>query len=150
MISNKTIQELLEVLKRIQYDKEYFEFPEKGEHKMLEAYSLDGKIKFLIDIVPSGNKRRKNKIKYQERFNKDVILVRLDLNGPPHTNPDGTIVSGNHLHIVQDEYDDRFAIEIPEGLIDETDRIQTLINFLKYCNVENPVFANFERRLLYE
>ena len=108
MLSQKEIDELLEILKHIEYDQSMFAFPQKGEKEVLTAYSLDKRTMFLIDITPG--KSRNNKISFQERYKKDVILLRLDMNGPPHTNPDGEKLSGNHLHIAREGYDDRFAI----------------------------------------
>lgn len=146
MLSQKEIDELLEILKHIEYDQSMFAFPQKGEKEVLTAYSLDKRTMFLIDITPG--KSRNNKISFQERYKKDVILLRLDMNGPPHTNPDGEKLSGNHLHIAREGYDDRFAIEVPERLIDEKSRLRTLINFLEYCKIDNPDFASFEMELI--
>lgn len=150
MLSQEQIDMLLNILKKIKYDKENFYFPETGNSKQLEAVSYDNKYKFLIDIKPGRTERRKKQLTLQERYNKDVILLRLDLNGPPHTNPDGKQLSGNHLHIIKEGYNDRFAYEIPDNIVDEDDRLQTLINFLEYCKIENPIFTNMERRLFYE
>lgn len=150
MLNQEQIDILLSILKKIRYDKENFYFPEIGNSKQLEAVSYDNKYKFLIDIKPGRTERRKKQLTLQERYNKDVILIRLDLNGPPHTNPDGKQLSGNHLHIIKEGYNDRFAYEIPDNIVDEEDRLQTLINFLEYCKVENPIFTNMERRLFYE
>lgn len=146
MLSQKEIDELLEILKHIEYDQSMFAFPQKGEKEVLTAYSLDKRTMFLIDITPG--KSRNNKISFQERYKKDVILLRLDMNGPPHTNPDGEKLSGNHLHIAREGYDDRFAIEVPERLIDEKSRLRTLINFLEYCKIDNPDFTSFEMELI--
>lgn len=150
MLSQKQIDELLDILKIVKYQKEDFSFPQYGTKQALEAFSKDNKEKFLIDIQPTKSKRRGKKITFQERYNKDIILLRLDLFGPPHTNPDGKIISGNHLHIIREEFDERFAIEIPESFIDVEDRVQTLIDFLKYCKVQNYMFANMERSVEYE
>lgn len=148
MLSQKQIEELLNILKKAEYNQSTFIFPDYGEKEIIEAYSLDKRKKFLIDITPGKSKRRKYKMSYQERYKKDIILLRLDLNGPPHTNPDGTLVSGNHLHIIKEGYDDKFAIEVPDNLIAKDNNVQTLINFLEYCKIiNNSDFANIQRRL---
>ena len=150
MLSQDEIDELLDILKVIKYEKSTFSFPSYGASEILEAFSKDNKKKFLIDIRPTKSIRRGKKITFQERYIKDIILLRLDLFGPPHTNPDFKKISGNHLHIIREGFDDRFAIEIPENFINIEDKVQTLIDFLEYCKVENYMFADMERSLEYE
>ena len=147
MLTKEEIDIVIDILKNIEYDKEIFSFPCIGESTVLNATSNDKKYKFIFDIKPGRSKRVKDKLTLQERYGKDVVLVRLDINGPPHTNPDGETVSGNHIHIIKDGYDDKFAYDIPTDLVDADDNIQTMINFFQYCKVFNPEFAAFERRL---
>lgn len=147
MLSPEEIDELLQILKEIKYDKEYFKFPEKGESEKLDVISLDGKKKFIIDITPGSKRSNPKKVTYQERFLKDIVLLRLDLYGQFHTNPDGEKISENHLHIIKHGYDDKFAYEIPKEFINIDDKIDTLINFLEYCKIKNPRFANIERSM---
>lgn len=147
LLSQTEIDELLNVLKEIRYEKESFRFPEKGESEKLDVYSIDGKKKFIIDIVPGSRRSNAKKVTYQERYQKDTILIRLDLYSQFHTNPDGTHVSPNHIHIIKEGYDDRFAYEVPEEFIDIDDKITTLINFLEYCKIQNPNFSNIERSM---
>lgn len=65
------------------------------------------------------------------------ILLRLDVNGPAHTNPDGTIVPTPHLHIYREGYDDKWAFPVPPDLdISSGQPDQILINFLRYCGVD--------------
>lgn len=75
----------------------------------------------------------------QERFETNEILLRLDIDGPPHANPDGTVVPTPHLHIYREGYDDKWAFAVPPDLdIAAGDPAQVLINFLVYCGV-SPV-----------
>ncbi|HCW9169070.1 TPA: hypothetical protein OYL48_002635, partial [Staphylococcus aureus] len=57
----------------------------------------------------------------KDRFSISIIfkdtyhtLVRIDINGGTHDNPDGTIAPKSHIHIYNDKCDkkDRFAYEI--------------------------------------
>ncbi|MCT6674864.1 DUF6978 family protein, partial [Staphylococcus aureus] len=57
----------------------------------------------------------------KDRFSISIIfkdtyhtLVRIDINGDTHDNPDGTIAPKSHIHIYNDKCDkkDRFAYEI--------------------------------------
>lgn len=73
-----------------------------------------------------------------ERYRRDEILLRLDINGPPHTNPDGEEISSNHLHIYREGFEDSWAIPIPSNIFkNTTDLVQILIEFLEYCKVVN-------------
>lgn len=147
LLNQDEIDELLNILKEVRYEKDNFRFPEKGESEKLDVYSIDGKKKFIIDITPGSKRSNPKKVTYQERYLKDIVLIRLDLYSQFHTNPDGTHVSHNHIHIIKEGYDDRYAYEIPEEFIDIDDKIGTLINFLEYCKVQNPYFSNIERSM---
>ena len=135
-LTKDEIENLLNMLKKVKYDETYFKIPKKGNKAVLDVLSLDEKIKFIINITPGSKRSNNKKITYQERYLKDTVLLRLDIAGPYHTNPDRTTISGNHLHVIR------------EGEID--DKIETLINFLEYCKIQNPCFANMERSMLNE
>lgn len=147
-LTQNEIDNLLNMLKKVKYEKDYFNFPEKGSKAMLDVLSLDGKTKFIIDIKPGSKRSNNKKITYQERYSKDTILLRLDIASPYHTNPDGEKISGNHLHIIREGEDDKYAIEVPEEFVNIDDKVETLINFLEYCKVQNPDFAYMERNML--
>lgn len=75
----------------------------------------------------------------QNRGRQVVVLVRLDLGGAPHRNPDDTEVPAPHLHIYREGYGDKWAIAVPaEHFRDTGDRWATLEDFLRYCNVTQP------------
>lgn len=112
------------------------ELPSTGNSARFDILSVDDHQKFLLDI------NRKSTIKltkcgYQERYNNsNIILVRLDINGPPHTNPDGAEVPGDHIHIYKENYDTRWAYPLSmEQWQDTTDLAICLESFLRYCNV---------------
>lgn len=84
------------------------DFPHSGEYIKHEVLSVDDRYQFILDI----NRRNSfslSKCGYQERYQKGVILVRLDLNGAPHTNPDGIEVPETYIHIYKENYDDAWA-----------------------------------------
>ena len=62
-------------------------------------------------------------------------LLRLDVFGPEHTNPDGTIISGNHLHIFKDKLEMKEVIEFN---INDKNLIDITLDFLNKFNVINP------------
>src|SRR5579885_152718 len=55
---------------------------------------------------------RLTKLKFQNRVRTVVVLVRLDVDGAPHTNPDGQRLAGTHLHLFKEGYDDRWAYPV--------------------------------------
>ena len=82
-----------------------------------DTYELAGpsdRERFLLDVWRGTIKL--TKLKYQNRARTAVVLVRLDVDGAPHTNPDGVKFPGTHLHLFREGYDDKWA-----HLVDEED-----------------------------
>ena len=117
---------------------ELFEMPSFGNHrKILSLTETRTWTKFLVDVAFN---RKKNSLKgnYQLRVNGTVRLLRLDFNGPIHTNPDGSRVGTNHLHIYKEGDHNRWAYEPPKDYFSNfNDAANALREFLKYCNVIN-------------
>ena len=115
--------------------------PEKIDIPLL---SVDEREEFILSI------RRKQLIlekqNHQLRVRKSIILLRLDINGPTHTNPDGTIISGSHLHIYREGFGDKWAYDIPaEKFNNLSDVYQTAMDFMDYCNINKK--PNFQKDL---
>ena len=67
------------------------------------------------------------------------MLVRLDIDGAPHTNPDGQRLTGTHLLLFKEGYEDKWAQEIdPEIFTSLTDSAATFQEFCSYCKIESP------------
>jgi hypothetical protein len=88
---------------------------------------------FQLDI--SRARIRISKNKFQNRVRSIVILARLDLNGPPHRNPDGTETPASHLHLYRPGYGDKWAVLLPPCFTNTNDIMLTLDQFMDYCNV---------------
>lgn len=74
---------------------------------------------------------------FNKRYRQTIILVRYD-NGGKHTNPDGQLFDGPHVHLYREGYNDKFAYPISEIGINETDSIENkLKKILQFCNVKN-------------
>lgn len=82
-----------------------------------------------------------------ERFSLDLrfsdtheCLVRLDIKGGSHTNPDGTISPNNHLHIYNNSYYPKDSLAHPIDL-DDFPNISNLYyaagSFLDYTNIKH-------------
>ena len=137
MLTQKEADALLEVLKTLKMTDEPLSFPNPGEYRTLDLLSTDGRHAFIVDVNRKGHINASKRYVYQGRYRKDTILLRLDIDGPEHTNPDGTKVSGNHLHIYREGYHDKIAIELPPEIINPNDMYQTLIDFLIYFKTTN-------------
>ena len=137
MLSQKEADALIEVLKEIKDLSGTFPFPQPGDHKKINLVSADGKHSFIVDINRKGYINFIKKCTYQGRYQKDIILLRLDINGPEHTNPDGEVLPGTHLHVYREGFGDRFAIAVPPDIGNTTDFVQTLIDFLVYFRTTN-------------
>ena len=81
-----------------------------GTDDTYELSSLDDRESFLLDVWRGT--LRLTKLKFQNRVRTAIVLVRLDVDGAPHTNPDGQRLSGTHLHLFREGYDDRWAYPV--------------------------------------
>jgi hypothetical protein len=131
--------------------RDIFNFPQSGEFLTIPIVSLDEREAFLIDINRKG-RIRLTKCTYQERYRGMVILVRLDINGSPHPNPEvsnvplsyllhynGQTVQCPHLHLYVEGFMDRWAIAAPPDKFPNTrDLNATLDDFFHYCNIIEP------------
>lgn len=81
-----------------------------------QDYPLDGDDgnEFLLDYDRRGSIELKHKAQLRE--GKFRPIVRLEINGPEHINPDGELIGRNHLHVYREGYELRWAheIEVPQ------------------------------------
>jgi hypothetical protein len=134
MLSDERAEELLAMIKKL-VETGRIDFPAAGGAKKLDAQSEDGRESFLMDINRKGTIRL-TKCTFQERYQTIEILLRLDIDGPTHENPVGTVVSCPHLHVYRDGAD-KWAIPLPAGFSDPSDLVTTFREFLAYCNVRD-------------
>ena len=107
-----------------------------GTDQTHELVGADQRERFLLDIWRGT--LRISKVKYQTRGKKVVVLVRLDIDGAPHTNPDGTRIDGAHLHIYREGFEDKWAYPIdPEEFSNLSDIYHAFRDFCRYCNIRN-------------
>ncbi len=105
-----------------------------------DTYELAGpgdREKFLLDVWRGTI--RLTKLKFQNRVQTVVVLVRLDVDGAPHTNPDGQPLPGTHLHLFREGYDDKWAYPVDSAAFTLlSDPGATFQEFCKYCHIESP------------
>ena len=114
--------------------------PIAGEKLTLDCFSLNKREEFVLDCFRGTIKL--SKVTHQMRARKVVPLVRLDIDAAPHQNPDGTEVGNTHLHIYSADYADKYAVAVPNTFTNLADIAQTLIDFMKYCNIKNTPQIN--------
>lgn len=113
------------------------DFPMQGESLTVPLQSPDKREHFLLDL--SRGRIDLLKVKMQNRGRQVVVLVRLDLGGAPHRNPDDTEVPAPHLHVYREGYGDKWAIPVPKERFRDTSNLwATLEDFLRFCNVTQP------------
>lgn len=112
-------------------------FPARGESLVLPLQSPDKREVFCLDI--SRGRIDLSRVKYQSRARQIVVLVRLDLAGPPHRNPDDEEIPCPHLHMYRENFGDRWAVRIPvQDFANTSDLWCTLQDFLRFCNITRP------------
>jgi len=109
-------------------------FPTAGERLIISLVSSDKTEDFLLDVTRSRIDLAK--VTYQNRARVVVVLLRLDLSGPPHRNPDGEEMPCPHLHIYRQGFGDKWAYPVPQDRFANLgDMMQTLSDFMNECNV---------------
>lgn len=89
----------------------------------------------MLDVNRRG-KIKLTKCTYQERYAIIEILLRLDIGGPPHENPDGAEVPSPHLHVYREGYGDKWAVPTPPEFGNTGDLAGTLQDFMQYCRIQ--------------
>ena len=101
---------------------------------MIPLTSTDKREAFVLTLTRVQIKL--TKASYQNLARKSIILMRLDLDGAPHRNPDGEEIPCPHLHIYREGFGDKWATPAPVARYRNTqDLYSTLWEFLDHCNV---------------
>lgn len=152
MLTQAEANVLISIEKKAAKKKKYY-FPLPGKKLTIPIVSVDEKASFLIDI--NRGKISLTKCTYQERYKKYrgiIPLIRLDIDGAPHHNPevknvplillhpyDGKTIPCPHLHLYVEGFMDKWAIPAPSDIFPQiTDIYETLYDFFSYCNIIDP------------
>ena len=115
------------------------DFPMGGQLSILPLQSADKREQFLLDL--SRGRLDLQKVKMQTRGRQVVVLVRLDLGGAPHRNPDDEEVPVPHLHVYREGYGDKWATPVPADLFRTADDVwMTFEDFMRFCNITQPPY----------
>lgn len=96
--------------------------------------STTGKEIFLLDFYRSSVELSKYTI--NKRYRQTIIMLRYD-NGGRHTNPDGVIFEGPHVHFYREGYNDKFAFPVSEVNVNSSDTMELVFKkIMQFCNVK--------------
>jgi hypothetical protein len=137
LLSQTEADALIAMQKRVS-DADIRQFPIPGEKLVIPLESMDRSEDFSLDV--SRGRIDLSKVTYQNRARQIIVLLRLDLGGPPHRNPDGQQIRCPHLHTYRQGFGDKWAEPVPPNKFSNLASLhQTLTDFLNECNVvEHP------------
>ena len=133
--------DVLIAMEKIRTDDTEWNYPRPGEQLSVPLTSTDRREAFMLDITRSGIKLTQST--HQTRARQAIVLLRLDLDGPPHRNPDGVEIPCPHLHVYREGYGDKWASVAPTHLCQPgADAFATCVAFMTHCNiVDAPSFV---------
>ncbi len=136
-MTKEKAQELINVMKRILTTGIYYLPPAGTMNKIPLQSVLSPKDRFLV-YVNRKSKIVQNKYTLLLHFPEEN-LIRIDVNGTVHVNPDGTQIPCPHIHMrTKDQGQwDQWAFELPAIFGDTEDCTVTLRDFLHYCHANN-------------
>ncbi|WP_341877632.1 DUF6978 family protein [Defluviitalea saccharophila] len=123
-------------------EKEFLEkniaLPKVNTYVTFNIISTNQKEEFFLDIDRRG-RIEFHKTKIQNRYIREP-LIRLEIDAPPHQNPDGTKTSRNHIHIYKENYGLSWAYDLSsfskELFCDCNNFANVFTDFCKYCNIK--------------
>ena len=121
-------------------DETEWDFPSPGGRLSIPLLSMDRRENFSLDVTRS--QLNLTKATYQNRARQAIILMRLDLDGPPHRNPDDQEIPCPHLHVYREGFGDKWAE--PASVTDfpnTANLFPTFQAFMKRCNVTVPPYV---------
>ena len=124
-------------LEKHRVNEDHTDFPTGGQSVVLPLQSADRREQFFLDL--SRGRIDLLKVKMQNRGRQVVVLVRLDLGGAPHRNPDGEEIPVPHLHVYREGFGDKWAVPVPtDRFSNVADVWQVFEDFMRFCNVTQP------------
>ncbi len=133
----QTDADMLIALPKVRTDETERDFPLMQQSAIIPLLSEDGRESFVLDI--HAGRVNLSKITFQNRGKQVIVLVRLDVGGPPHRNPDGEEIPCPHLHVYREGFADKWAVAAPiDRFTDLSDQWKTLHDFMQFCSIVRP------------
>jgi len=111
-------------------------FPNPGDRLTIPLQSADRRESFTLDVTRGAVKLTKGT--FQNRARQAIVLLRLDIEGAPHRNPDGVDIPCPHLHIYKEGYGDKWAITAQDLVSNDGSLFSSLTLFMERCNITQP------------
>jgi len=128
---------ILIAMEKHRANEDHSDFPMRGQWLTLPLLSGDKREQFLLDL--SRARIDLQKVKMQNRGRQVVVLVRLDLGGAPHRNPDDEEIAAPHLHLYREGLGDKWTMPLPpETFRYPADLWMMFEDFLLFCNITQP------------
>ena len=135
-VTQSEADSLLAMEKKRVDDKDWL-FPRPGDTFSISLTSNDKRESFILDA--SRSQIKLSKATFQNRARVAIVLMRLDIDGPPHTNPDGEEIPCPHLHVYREGYGDKWAHPAPANRYpDPRNLLETFKAFMLHCNITDP------------
>ncbi len=136
-MTKEKAQELINVMKELLKTGTYM-LPVVGTTGKIDLKSLSSPRDRFDVFINRKARIVSNKYTLLLRYPEENLL-RIDVNGPAHVNPDGSIIPCPHIHMrIKDEGRwDAYAYDIPAVFGNSEDCASTLRDFLQYCNTNN-------------
>ena len=125
--------------------KDSIKLPLNGKKDTYDLKSIETNDKFYLDVDRRG-RLELVKFKLQNRYAITKLpLIRIDIDSPPHLNPDGTKTSRNHIHIYKELVNDTgnlpwaYDLKDFDGINFNENNInfmEIFISFCEYCNIK--------------
>ena len=111
--------------------------PAMQSNKVYDLISSTSLNEFYLDYDRRGSLELKHKVQLRDKTYTANPLIRLEINTPPHINPDGKILSRNHIHIYHEIYGDSMAYELSDILpkLNRSSPLSIFTDFCVYCNI---------------
>ncbi len=136
-MTKESAQELIHMIKEI-VETGIYKLPQIGSQNRIPLQSVLSK-RDKFDVIVN-RVARINPLKYTLVLNyPEEGLLRIDVNGPDHVNPDGSKIPCPHIHLRMKDTGkwDEWAIDLP-AIFGNTENIAvTVRDFLQYCQVNN-------------
>ncbi len=123
---------LLEMEKLRKFE-DMYKYPDLGGGISIPLVSANKKEEFTLAISRGHIDISRNS--FVNVVRKAIPLVRLDLAGGIHRNPDGTEISVPHIHIYKEGFALKWAYSLPKGFKYCNSVYEYLDNFMDFCNI---------------
>lgn len=106
-----------------------------GVRNVYDLSGVESGTPYLLDVHRGTLKL--SRVMFQNRVRTAIVLVRVDLNGRPHTNPDQEVVGGSHIHMYREGYEDKWASPLDPAVFRDMGDIGTVLqDFCTVCNID--------------